>query len=501
DGIYACPQGEEEEDGGEGEDSDGDDAVGEDTAGGEIDGDGNEDGLDEGGLDQLPTSASNLSRGVLLVHHPPGLQYSAGIDYCAYARDSLSSSDCREDVNPTVPLDAAASVWFVIAAWSEAKEFAGVEFGFGHYDEQAYAIVDHGPCFPDSGSELADAGWPGPLAGTSLTATTAWQGEFVPVYYFAGYAYSEAEIAIQGREPGALAKITNALALECEVWASRCGVLGLGRSGVTPCPSMSLTQEVLVRFVPGGIELPSGTSHATPAEVTASSAGFRPLLSEFSVRHIAKSFPGAVRDATGFICRSGQTVHLTDVTDHYRLLVADSVQALELASSLATDPSVLQATVDVLEADLCVVWPNEFDLPHHNHWHLHNDRWADPEVTCLPDVDIDAPQAWDIIQGSSMVRIGVLDSPIFVGLGNPQEGHEDLRHGRIIRQDDGHYPVHYHGTAVTGVIASWPNNGLGTVGVDWEAEIYGYDVNRHLGSVNTDAIAYGLFRLSGGRIC
>ena len=85
-------------------------------------------------------------------------------------------------------------MWYVLAAWSESKEWCGVEYGFGTFDASILAFDDHGPCFPVDGLELPTSGWPGPNEGVAMTVVggDTWTGNWVPVYYFVGYAYSEA---------------------------------------------------------------------------------------------------------------------------------------------------------------------------------------------------------------------------------------------------------------------------------------------------------------------
>ncbi|MBM3318948.1 MAG: hypothetical protein FJY75_13955, partial [Candidatus Eisenbacteria bacterium] len=213
---------------------------------------------------------------------------------------------------------------------------------------------------PDSGSELADAGWPGPLAGTTLTAATAWEGAFVPVYYFAGYAYGETEIAIQGRRGEPLAQVSDAVGTASGFRASRCGVLGVGREGIRVCPDQGVSQEVLVWFAPGGLALPAGTTHATREAASYSSPGIDSLLAASGVRHVARTHPAAVRDTTGFPTGSGRRAYRTDLTSRFTFVAAGASQVESLAEALGADPSVLRAVRNgvVLES---LVFPDEFE--------------------------------------------------------------------------------------------------------------------------------------------
>jgi subtilisin family serine protease len=85
------------------------------------------------------------------------------------------------------------------------------------------------------------------------------------------------------------------------------------------------------------------------------------------------------------------------------------------------------------------------------------------------DADVDAPEAWDISQGSSSVLIAVLDA----GLDN----HSELA-GRIVpgwntvsgNTDTGDV-CSSHGTHVTGIAAAKGDNGQGVAGMNWLARI------------------------------
>jgi hypothetical protein len=96
-------------------------------------------------------------------------------------------------VNPTVTTSTLLpAVWFVLAGWEEeAKTWCGVEFGLGEYDAGVFVMDEARPCYPPTGGlELPTAGWPGPGEGTASVVTgDPWQGNWIPVYVFGGYAY------------------------------------------------------------------------------------------------------------------------------------------------------------------------------------------------------------------------------------------------------------------------------------------------------------------------
>lgn len=121
---------------------------------------------------------------------------------------------------------------------------------------------------------------------------------------------------------------------------------------------------------------------------------------------------------------------------------------------------------------------------------LHNEG----QTGGLADADIDAPEAWDITQGSPDVIVAVLDSGFdylhedlapnaFVnltefegeaGVDDDGNGFIDDIHGiNTIDETGDPFPFDgdEHGTHVSGTIAAAGNNGAGVVGVNWQAKI------------------------------
>jgi hypothetical protein len=138
--------------------------------------------------------SNDLTGGVLITHHAQSLTYTTDVaDWAAaYAPYGINNSQDQK-ARIDGPLDN--SVWFVLAAWDEPKAWKGVEFGFANYTASLFGLYASGPCYPASGGlEIPTAGWPGPNEGTAFVATGSgsWSGNYVPVYYFAGYAYGAA---------------------------------------------------------------------------------------------------------------------------------------------------------------------------------------------------------------------------------------------------------------------------------------------------------------------
>lgn len=118
---------------------------------------------------------------------------------------------------------------------------------------------------------------------------------------------------------------------------------------------------------------------------------------------------------------------------------------------------------------------------------------------------IDAPSAWGVTTGTSSTVIAVLDtgidfsSPDLVSKiwTNPLVNHDGLRnalHGwnflasnANVQDDDG------HGSHVAGILAASGNNGIGVVGVDWNAQIMPVKVLDSQGNGTTDAAISGVY--------
>ena len=146
------------------------------------------------GTQMTPVSAdvNDLSQGVMIAHAPPGFTYSPGLDYCGEYPLSFAISSCGEQNNRVdLPLSAAdPALWYVVSAFEEDKQWAGIQFGLGDYSANGFYFVEYGPCLVDNQTIPTD-GWPGPNQGVAVVATTTnWTGNYVAIYYFIGYSYA-----------------------------------------------------------------------------------------------------------------------------------------------------------------------------------------------------------------------------------------------------------------------------------------------------------------------
>ncbi|MCK4306145.1 MAG: hypothetical protein KAY24_18035 [Candidatus Eisenbacteria sp.] len=147
----------------------------------------------------------NLDCGVLITHYVPELQFSEppGEEMCelygSYAITHHSQQINRIDTPGGTP-NMQPAAWFIIAAWTEEKEFCGVQLGIGDYDPAIFTFASWSPCCNPSGC-IEIVGWipePGPNTGNAWVAVgdEPWYGNYVPVYAFYGYAYGDADPGI-----------------------------------------------------------------------------------------------------------------------------------------------------------------------------------------------------------------------------------------------------------------------------------------------------------------
>ena len=122
-------------------------------------------------------------------------------------------------------------------------------------------------------------------------------------------------------------------------------------------------------------------------------------------------------------------------------------------------------------------------------WGLHNTGQTGGEA----DIDIDAPEAWDLTVGSEEVVVGVIDTGILYthpdlaaniwtnpgeiagnGIDDDGNGVVDDVHGyNAITGGGDPYDDNGHGTHCAGTIGGTGNNGQGVAGVNWNVKLVG----------------------------
>jgi len=178
-----------------------------------------------------------LNYGVLIAHHPPGAVYSAGDVPCDEYAVDYAIGGCGEQVN-RVDGGRSPTLWYVISAWETDKQWCGIQFGLGPFSPDAFAFEGWGSCCPTGTIEVPMPGWPGPNQGIVLEAPpgASWAGNFVPIYWFAGYAYQPGLIPLAPHPQTGIGGWTDC-AIPPEVWPASCfGSLGIMMDGGYCCP-------------------------------------------------------------------------------------------------------------------------------------------------------------------------------------------------------------------------------------------------------------------------
>ncbi len=124
-------------------------------------------------------------------------------------------------------------------------------------------------------------------------------------------------------------------------------------------------------------------------------------------------------------------------------------------------------------------------------WGLHNT--GQKVGSCLAagaaDADIDAPEAWDITQGSSSVRVAILDTGI-------QSKHPDLNGKVVLKKNFSSSRTvedrHGHGTHTAGIASAMTNNARGVAGTGFQVVLMNGKVLNDAGSGTVSASAKGI---------
>ena len=172
-----------------------------------------------------------------------------------------------------------------------------------------------------------------------------------------------------------------------------------------------------------------------------------------------------------------------------RLQKGDDVRAT--ARAYERDPDVQYAQPNYIDKPFAT--PNEpgFALQ----WPLNNTGQTVQGIAGTPDADIDAPEAWNTITGSSAVTVGIADTGIAYdapdltgniwlnpgesGAGKETNNVDDDGNGKIDDfrgwdfSDEDNDPMddESHGSNVAGIIGAVGNNGYGVVGVNWNVRV------------------------------
>jgi hypothetical protein len=205
----------------------------------------------------IPAAADpdELSGGVLIAHHPPSIAYSEDQDWCAAYFTDYAITDASQQVPRTdvVSSHDSPDTWYIIAAFPEDKEWCGVQFGFGPYNEDVFYMRGFSVEYcVDNVISIPYLGWPGPYSGISIVATGAsWEGNYLPVCCLHGYTYLAYQhsdymstiVPIIPHMDGGCLCVQNCNA-PGEVWYARGGGLGVFTDGFSVYPGEEETPSV-----------------------------------------------------------------------------------------------------------------------------------------------------------------------------------------------------------------------------------------------------------------
>jgi subtilisin family serine protease len=189
---------------------------------------------------------------------------------------------------------------------------------------------------------------------------------------------------------------------------------------------------------------------------------------------------------------------------------------------LDRDPRVAYAEPNLTRAATQI--PN--DTYFTREWGLHNSGQSILGVSGTIDSDIDAPEAWDLTTGNSVVTVAVIDSGVDAshpdlapnvwsnpgesGAGKETNGVDDDGDGMIddvhgwdwVGGDANPSDANGHGTHVAGTIGARGNDGLGVAGVSWSTGLMPLRVldSSGNGSLANVISAYGYAAAHGARV-
>lgn len=190
----------------------------------------------------------------------------------------------------------------------------------------------------------------------------------------------------------------------------------------------------------------------------------------------------------------------------YLVSLPSNVDAMDAIERLRTLPEVKSAEPDWIGEWAAV--PNDPDF--NRMWGWQNTAQQVNGVTGIDDADIDADIAWDTFTGSSTTKVAIVDSGVDYlhpdlaaniwsnpgevagnGIDDDSNGYVDDVNGYDFGSDDAD-PMDFvgHGTHVAGTVGAVGNNGIGTVGVNWNSSIMALKIGTDFGGpTNSGAIA------------
>lgn len=207
--------------------------------------------------------------------------------------------------------------------------------------------------------------------------------------------------------------------------------------------------EVITMFAEGTVQMPLGSQTAAINDAIFDPAVLKTILLDHSAETISVAFPDyspadSLIESPRFPGLFARQARLDLI---FRIELADATKRASLNTKLNTYPEVYfsyeNGTADTFFE------PNDTEF--YRQWGMHSDE----DNVGVPDVDIDAPEAWDLTQGDASTVIGIIDNGV--------QEHIEYE-GRLAGDGPGE-PFSDHGTFVTGIAAAQGNNAEGSFSI------------------------------------
>ncbi len=216
----------------------------------------------------------------------------------------------------------------------------------------------------------------------------------------------------------------------------------------SPGAAPQYDHEIVVIVKDGTIQMPPGATTAAVEDVIFNRPAIKQTLLNHTAQSVTVAFPDYDPSDTLFVTLMGNTiVRKFDLHLVYEIYLSDEQQRDVLNTKLiAYDeiPSSQNNGTVILH----------YDPRFGEQWGLHNTGQSGG----TPDVDIDAPEAWQFETGDNTIVMGIVDWGVDLD-------HEDLA-GKVLEES---YGYSSHGTHVAGIAAAWADNNTGIAGVNWNA--------------------------------
>ena len=173
----------------------------------------------------------------------------------------------------------------------------------------------------------------------------------------------------------------------------------------------------------------------------------------------------------------------------YKCYISEDADILEIVQDYKKLPNVIYAEPNGIARPFII--PNDPDF--NKQWYLDNTG----QYNGRSDSDVDAPEAWDIIKGSSDIIIAIVDSGIDYthpdiadniwtnvdelsdnDIDDDRNGYVDDIIGWDFAYDDNDpKDMHGHGTVCAGVAGAVTDNNIGIAGVSWNSKVMSVQIS------------------------